>query len=113
MTAKSLARLLALILAAAASSPSAATPDTGMAGSIHDLRREGKKVCIVDHWHYGSGVGGTKKRAEADAIKSWTDFTILEYGTAWGNFTKAANRSVSCSSDPQGFSCNVEGRPCR
>ncbi len=112
-----ISRLGAVVVGAvlATSGVAAAAPgvDTGMAGAIHDLRKEGKRVCIVGHYHYGSGTGGTKKRAEADAIASWASFTDLEYGSAWANFQKAANRRLSCSTGVGGFSCNVEARPCR
>ncbi len=87
--------------------------DNGLAGSIHDLRRESGKLCQVDHWHYGSGVGATKKLAMADAVGSWQSFTALEYGSDWSRFQRAANRNVSCSSAGGGVNCSIEGRPCR
>ncbi len=88
--------------------------DTGMAQSLHDVRREGRKLCIVDHWHYGSGVGATKKAAMADAVGSWQSFTALEYGTDWARFQKASSRTVSCAnSGGGGVSCSIDARPCR
>ena len=88
--------------------------DNGMAGTIHDLRRENGKVCQVDHWHYGSGVGATKKLAMADAVGSWQNFTALEYGSDWARFQRAASRNVSCANTGGGgVSCSIEGRPCR
>lgn len=104
---------LACGLSASAVLPAVAD-DNGLAGSIHDLRREGKKLCQVDHWHYGSGVGATKKLALADAVSSWESFTTLEYGTDWARFQRANSRNVSCSnSGGGGVSCSIEGRPCR
>jgi hypothetical protein len=92
----------------------AGADDNGLAGAIHDLRREGRKLCQVDHWHYGSGVGATKKAALADAVGSWQSFTALEYGTDWARFQKANSRNVSCSHAGGGsISCSIEGRPCR
>jgi hypothetical protein len=92
----------------------AVADDNGMAGAIHDLRREGGKLCQVDHWHYGSGAGATKKLAMADAVGSWQSFTALEYGSDWARFQKAASKSVSCSKEGSGgVSCAIEGRPCR
>lgn len=92
----------------------AVADDNGMAGSIHDLRREGRKLCQVDHWHYGSGVGSTKKAAMVDAVGSWQSFTALEYGSDWARFQKANSRNVSCAnSGGGGVSCSIEGRPCR
>ena len=88
--------------------------DTGLAGALHDLRREGRKVCIVEHWHYGSGVAATKKAALADATGSWQSFTAMEYGSDWARFQKANSRNVSCSNAGGGsVSCSIEGRPCR
>jgi hypothetical protein len=88
--------------------------DNGMAGAIHDLRREGGKLCQIDHWHYGSGTGANKKLAMADAVGSWQKFTALEYGSDWARFQRAASKSVSCSKEGSGgVSCAIEGRPCR
>jgi hypothetical protein len=92
----------------------AVADETGMAGAIHDLRRESGKLCQVDHWHYGNGVGATKKLAVADAIGSWQDFTALEYGSDWSRFQRAASRNISCSNSGAGsVSCSIEGRPCK
>jgi hypothetical protein len=111
---KSLALLLPACGLLAASGLSAAADDTGLAGALHDLRREGRKVCIVEHWHYGSGTGATKKAALADATGSWQSFTAMEYGTDWARFQKANSRNVSCSNTGGGgVSCSIEGRPCR
>jgi hypothetical protein len=88
--------------------------DNGIAGVIHDLRREKGRLCQVDHWHYGSGVGATKKLAMADAVGSWQNFTALEYGSDWARFQRAASRSVSCANTGGGgVSCSIEGRPCK
>ncbi|MFM7084686.1 MAG: hypothetical protein ACKOW3_06760 [Hyphomicrobium sp.] len=86
--------------------------DTGFA-DMHDLRREGGKLCQVDHYHYGSGSGPTKKAAMSSAITSWADFTALEYGSDWARFYRAANRSSSCSKSGSEVTCSVEARPCR
>lgn len=86
--------------------------DTGMAG-IHDLRREGGRLCQVGHFHYGNGTGPTKKAATSSAIASWSDFTALEYGSDWARFYRAANRGISCSKSSGEVSCSVEARPCR
>ncbi len=92
---------------------SARADDNGIAAMIHDLRREGGRVCQVDHWHYGSGTGPNKKAATADAVASWQSFTALEYGTDWARFQRAASRKVDCSNSGSGVSCSIEGRPCR
>jgi hypothetical protein len=88
--------------------------DSGLAQTIHDVRRESGKLCQIDHWHYGSGVGSTKKAAMNDAIGSWQSFTALEYGSDWSRFQRSASKNVSCSnSGGGGVSCSIEGRPCR
>lgn len=84
---------------------------TGLA-AMHDMRREKGKLCMSDHWHSGSGVGPTKKAAEKAAIRSWIDFTDLEYGGRWASFANAASRKVSYSKESSGWSASVEGRPC-
>lgn len=99
--------LICLILA----SPSYGD-ETGMA-QMHDLRREGGKLCQVDHYHYGSGSGSTRKAAMSSAITSWADFTALEYGSDWARFYRAANRASSCSNSGSEVTCSVEARPCR
>lgn len=86
--------------------------DTGMA-TLHDLRREGGKLCQVGHYHYGNGSGPTKKVAMSDAIASWSNFTALEYGSDWARFYRAANRAVSCTKSDSEVTCSVEARPCR
>ncbi len=75
----------------------AVADDNGLASAIHDVRRESGKLCQVDHWHYGSGVGATKKLAMVDAVGSWQNFTALEYGSDWARFQRAASRNVSCA----------------
>lgn len=107
------ARILLVVAATAGSGiASVSADDTGMA-SIHDLRREKGRLCMSDHWHYGSGVGGSKKAAQADAIGSWQSFTALEYGSDWARFKKAASQKIECSESGSGYSCSVEARPCK
>lgn len=84
---------------------------TGLA-AMHDMRRERGKLCMSDHWHSGSGVGPTKDAAQRAAIRSWIDFTDLEYGGRWASFANAASKKVSHSKESSGWSASVEGRPC-
>lgn len=87
--------------------------ETGLA-SMHAWRREGGRTCMADHWHYGSsGQHSSKAAAQRAAIRSWQDFTDLEYGSNWARFSRAASRRVSCSRASTGWSCDVEARPCR
>ena len=86
--------------------------DTGMA-SIHTWRAERGKVCLVDHFHSGNGVGRTKKLARRAAINDWQGFTAWEYGTDWAYFKRAASRSVHYSRTDSGWQASLEARPCR
>ncbi len=106
--------LVAVVIAMTSVEISSATADqTGLA-SIHTLRRERGRLCMADHWHYGSSSAHSSRRAaQRDAIHSWQDFTDLEYGSDWARFSRAASRKVGCSKSGAGWSCNAEGRPCR
>lgn len=96
----------------AASLTSASADQTGFA-SMHNQARVGGKMCMTDHYHYGSGDGATKAAAQRAAIGSWQSFTDFEYGSDWARFSKAVGKRVSCSQSGSGYSCQVEGRPCR
>ena len=80
---------------------------------LHDKRREGGRLCMSDHFHDGSGNGKTRKLAEADAARSWSEFTAWEYGGAWGSFRNAASKSMNCSDGGGAWSCQASARPCR
>jgi len=86
--------------------------DTGLA-SMHDMRREGGRLCFTDHYHYGNGNGSTKAAAQRDAIASWAGFTDFEYGSDWARYSRAAGKRMSCSGSGGSYSCQVEARPCR
>jgi hypothetical protein len=86
--------------------------DTGLAYS-HDLRKEGGRLCMADHWHSGSGDGSTKAAARAAAIRSWADFTNFEYGSVWAHFSSAASPETRLTKAAQGWSAAVDARPCR
>ncbi len=109
--------LLGLIVVAAATGaayvPPAAADQTGLA-SIHTLRREGGRLCMADHFHYGSsGVQRSRAAAQRAAIRSWQDFTDLEYGSDWARYGRAASKGLSCSPGSGGWTCDASGRPCR
>lgn len=86
--------------------------DTGLAYS-HDLRKEGGRLCMSDHYHSGSGEGRSKNAARSAAIRSWADFTNFEYGSAWARFSAAASSSTRYTKADPGWSANIEARPCR
>jgi len=108
--------MLALLLAATAVSSvviPASAQDGGLA-AMHAMRREGGRLCMSDHWHYGSsGSQGSKAAAQRAAIASWQDFTDLEYGRAWARFSRAASKKIGCSRGGAGWTCDAEARPCR
>lgn len=109
-----LSLVLAATLAAAVGVPIAAADDTGVATALHSVRREGGRICMIDHWHYGSsGVQSSKRRAQMEAIRSWADFTAFEYGTDWARWYRSRSRKVSCSRASGGWRCDVESRPCK
>ena len=102
------------VLAVVPTLPASAATDTGLATALHEVRREGGRLCMTDHWHYGSsGTEGSKAAAQRAAIRSWQDFTDLEYGSVWARFSRAASRKVGCSRSGGGWTCDVEARPCR
>jgi len=108
--------MLALVLGALAVTLvaiPASGAESGLA-AMHAMRREGGRLCMADHWHYGSsGSQATKAGAQRAAIASWQDFTDLEYGRAWARFSRAASRRMGCSHSSAGWSCDAEARPCR
>jgi hypothetical protein len=105
---------LAFVVAAftASIAPALAQSETGFA-SMHTQARVKGKLCMTEHYHYGSGSGSTKALAQRDAIGSWQSFTDFEYGSVWARFNNAEAKKVSCSQSGGSFSCQVEARPCR
>jgi hypothetical protein len=105
--------VVAMLAVTSVEIPAASADETGLA-TMHAWRRERGRTCMVDHWHYGSsGSHSTKTAAQRAAIRSWQDFTDLEYGSHWARFSRAGGRKVGCSRSGGGWSCNVEGRPCK
>ncbi|HEX2839996.1 hypothetical protein [Hyphomicrobium sp.] len=101
----------AAVILAAGVAPAMAD-QTGFA-SMHNQARVGGKMCMTDHYHYGSGSGSTKAAAQRDAVASWQSFTDFEYGSDWARFSKAVGKRISCSKSTSGVDCQVEARPCR
>jgi hypothetical protein len=86
---------------------------TGLA-SIHALRHEGGRLCMVDHFHYGSGgPSSSQGAAQREAIRSWADFTALEYGSDWAHYGRAGSARLKCKRGASGWYCDAEARPCR
>ena len=81
---------------------------------LHDLRREGNKVCMSEHTHLGSSTGQpSKKAAEVVAMREWASFTAWEYGGAWGNPGLAGSKTIKCNGSGNSYNCDFEARPCR
>src|SRR5262245_60337152 len=113
MLPKTMLALAVAAVGAAVLTVPANAQDSGLA-AMHDMRREGGRLCMSDHWHYGSsGSQPTKTAAQRAAIASWQDFTDLEYGRAWARFSRAASRRIGCSQGGGGWNCDAEARPCR
>ena len=87
--------------------------DTGFI-TIHELRREGRLYCTVDHYHLGQGsVQRTKKRAIRSAAAAWSGFTAWEYGSDWAKWRYTRSKTVSCEGTRGAITCSVEARPCK
>lgn len=86
--------------------------ETGLA-TIHAWVKVGRKTCMADHFHDGSGTGPTKAVAERAAIRSWVEFTAWEYGDPWGRYSIAASKKMNCSRESESWRCALEARPCR
>jgi hypothetical protein len=81
---------------------------------LHDMRREGGRTCYTDHYHYGNSAGRpSRKAAQSAAIKSWSEFVDLEYGSDWARFSRAASKSVECTQPTGGWECHISARPCK
>jgi hypothetical protein len=106
------AQVAIIALSTLSVSAGAFADDTGFAYS-HSLRKEGGRLCMSDHYHQGSGSGRSKPAAQAAAARSWADFTNFEYGTAWARWSVARGKSVRYTKDANGWSADVDARPCR
>ena len=91
----------------------ASANETGVAQALHQLRKYGGRTCLVDHFHDGSGSGATRGQAQAAAIGAWSGFTAWEYGTSWARYGLAVRRTMSCSKDMGGWSCQTSAIACR
>jgi len=100
------------LLLAAGAGGAAYADDTGFAYA-HDLRKEGGRLCMSDHYHSGSGAGRSKPAAQAAAVRSWADFTNFEYGSAWARWSVASGKSVHFTKSESGWDASVDARPCR
>jgi hypothetical protein len=103
---------LVLLVTMPAAKVAAQGEETGIAG-IHQWVKVGRKTCMLDHFHDGSGTGKSRSQAERAAILAWTEFTAFEYGGVWGRYGNAVSKKMNCSQSSAGWNCAVEARPCR
>lgn len=102
-----------MIAAIALATDAGAQQDSAMV-DLHDLRREGGRICMSDHFHNGSSSGQpSRKAAEAAAIRDWAEFTAWEYGVHWGNYRLAGSKRMGCKQDGGTWSCDLEARACK
>jgi hypothetical protein len=102
----------ALVLLGTSWSWPAHADETGVA-SIHTWIRVGRKTCMADHFHDGTGTARTRAGAHLAAIRAWSEFTAWEYGSSWGSYGLALSKSAKCARSSSGWSCTVQARPCR
>jgi hypothetical protein len=112
LVASATALTVLLIAGEAAGRPKSKSPETGMA-EIHAWVKVGRKTCMLDHFHDGSGTGSTRAQAERAAVRSWAEFTAWEYGDPWGRYSIASSKKMTCSRESPTWRCAVEARPCR
>jgi hypothetical protein len=105
--------LAAMCAATSVFTPAASAQETGL-DALHEQRREGNKICMVSHYHYGSSANQpNRKAAEAAAIKDWVGFTAWEYGDPWGSWALAGSKKVECTASGASHGCTVEARACK
>lgn len=105
--------VLMAVTAAFLSTPFAAlADDTGFA-YMHSLRKERGRTCMTDHFHSGIGTGPNKRAALKAAIRSWYEYTALEYGSDWARWRRSASKGVNYTKEASGYSASVQSRPCR
>ena len=91
---------------------SAFAQQSGLAG-MHDQYVSKGRRCFSAHTHVGTGSPARKKRqAIASAAQDWASFTAFEYGASWARWRIAAGKNVSCERSSQGWTCEVQARPC-
>ena len=85
---------------------------SGLAAS-HSMRIEGGRMCMADHFHYGSGTGNARRVAEISAVQAWAGFVDFEYGGSWASYGRSSGKQMTCAQGGTGWSCDVSARPCR
>ncbi|MEO0728965.1 MAG: hypothetical protein AAFY64_01125 [Pseudomonadota bacterium] len=108
-----LAALIVVIGFTSVAAPAVAQQD-GALIALHTFRKEGRSICVVDHYHLGSSYGlRSKKAAKRAALRDWSSFTAWEYGNHWGSTRRAKNRTMDCKRGSSGWACDFNARPCK
>lgn len=102
-----------VFLALTANSSVADSNDTGFAATTHATRREGGKLCVLNHMHGGSGTAGTQSVALIGAIKVYVTTTTDEYGSDWASWSKGGSKRISYTKSGDTWEARVEARPCK
>jgi len=67
------------------------------ADEMHAKMRYQGRTCMATHTHTGtSRAGGSEAIARRWAIRDWVDYTVGEYGTAWGSWQRSRAPHISC-----------------
>lgn len=91
---------------------SAFAQQSGLA-AMHDQYVSKGRRCFTGHTHVGTGSPARKKRqAIASAAQDWSSFTAFEYGASWARWRIAVGKTTSCERSTQGWTCEVQARPC-
>jgi len=107
---RAIAAALCLITVLAAAQPAAARE----LASMHDQRVENGQICMSSHEHIAfAGPYDSKRTAYVRAVKKWQDYTVDEYGHAWGSFRRSAGKDVTCTIKRGKWGCKLRSRPCR
>lgn len=104
------------LIAVACALPALLAPEPASAISWAKRGSDGKvcRVLVAPHMHVGIGGDARSERAaRAAAVRHWRNFTIWEYGRAWGNVSLARSKSLNCAHVLIGWRCLFVAQPCR
>ena len=86
---------------------------TGLA-AMHTLKRTRGRLCMADHYHFGSGSSRkSKAKAVSAARADWASFVNAEYGPTWSRYSIALSKGGKCTRANGLYNCSISARPCR
>lgn len=66
------------------------------------------------HEHWGDSAGkGSRNEAYAYAVRNWSAFVKLEYGSRYADFNLALKKEVTCKDDHGSWGCIIKAQACR